>query len=130
MHSPSKLAGHPAAARRVACLPFSTTTTTSVIPGIDRGVPIILLFSYQCGHCPFLLKGGGGGGGGGGAVGGQFGIIYFNWLRYVYVRFVGYVYVYVYGRCLGYVCVFCLYLCFFFRTFTVSFRFVCEDVSV
>ena len=76
-----------------------------MIPGSNRGVPILLLFSCQCGHCPFLF----GGGGGGGVVGGRVGIIYFNCLGYVYV----------YVRCLGYVCVLCLCLslCSYFHSF-------------
>ena len=91
---------------------------------MDKGVPILLLFSCKCGHYPFLFgvcvcRGGGGGGGGGGeTVGGQFGIIYVNCFRYVYVRCLGYVYV----RCLGHVCVFCYV---YVRTFTVFIRLVC-----
>ena len=67
-----------------------------MIPGIDRGVPIFLLFLANVDIVRFCL-------GGGGAVGGQFGIIYFNSFGYVYVRCLGYVYVYVYVSCLGYV---------------------------
>ena len=86
-HSTPQPAGHPAATRPVAYLPF-TTTTTAVILGIDRGVPILRLFSCQCGHCPFLFGGrggGGGGGGGGGAVGCRVGIVYVHCLGYVLV---------------------------------------------
>ena len=74
MHSLQKPEGHPTAARPAAYLPYASTTAV-VIPGIDMGVPILLSFSCQCGHYPFLFGGGGGGGGGEGAVGGRFGII-------------------------------------------------------
>ena len=98
----------------VACLLFVTTTTV-VIPRIDRGFPNLLLFSCQCGHCPFLF-------GGWGIVGCRVGIIYFCCLGYFYVYVYIYVYVYVYVRGLEYVCVFCLCfcLCSYFHSFRLG----------
>ena len=67
-----------------------------MIPWIDKGVPPPFFYFLDTEDIDrFCLKsGGGGGGGGGGAVGCRFGIIYFNFLGFVY---------FVYVRCLGYV---------------------------
>ena len=51
-----------------------------MIPGIDRGVPILLYFPANADIVRSCLEGGGG------IVGGQVGIIYFHYLGYVYVR--------------------------------------------
>ena len=45
-HNPPLQTGLPAVASPTSCLPFATTATV-VILGIDKGVPILLLFSFQ-----------------------------------------------------------------------------------